>query len=138
MSFKSILKLDSPIISAEKRKAAGGHAARNAARKFKNDLQQKMETGQHTGKTVTKARGGGFSVRHQQSKRGERPAPFTRTLKNSIRDKRVSETESVVKVEAEYAERLIKLGRVIVSAKDRRDGQKDLDQEKTKEFAKLL
>lgn len=98
-----------------------------------------MENSPHTGKMVTKARGENFRVRHQQSRRGQRPAPFTRTLKNSIRARRLSETSSIVEIGAEYAERLQNdLGRVIVSKQDEKEGQRDLDRNLELEFKELL
>lgn len=139
MAFQSELRLDSEIFNREKRRAAGGRAVRKTARDFAGNLQDKMEDSPHTGRVVTKARGENFRVRHQQSRRGQRPAPFTRKLKNSIRAKRLSEIESIVEIGAEYAERLQRdLGRVIVSKKDEAEGQNELDRNREIELGKLL
>lgn len=138
MSFQSQLRLDSEIFNRDKRKSAGGRAVQKTALTFAKSLQDKMENSPHTGKVVTKARGTNFRVRHQQSKRGQRPAPFTRTLKNSIRARRLSEIESVVEVGAEYAERLQEIGFVIVSKQDETEGQKDLDRNLEIELGGLL
>jgi hypothetical protein len=138
MSFRSSLKLDSLIFSAEKRKAAGGRAVMKTAREFAKSVQDKMENSPHTGKTVTKAAGVGFSVRHQQSRRGQRPAPFTRNLLRSVKPKRINQVESVVEVGAEYAEHLVNLGRVIVSKSDLRGGQKMLDANAKSELKQLI
>lgn len=138
MSFKSSLKFDSPIFSQSKRRAAGGRAVRKSAREFVKDVRDKMENSPHTGKIITVTRGGNFRIRHQQSRRGQRPAPLTRKLKNSVKDRRVSETESIVDVEAEHAEYQVKLGRVIVSAKDEAEAQRNLDKNVAVEIGKLL
>lgn len=133
------MELDSGIFSQSKRQAAGGRAVRKTARDFVTNLQNKMENSPHTGTVVTKARGANFRVRHQQSRRGQRPAPFSRKLKNSIRARRLSETTSVVEIGAEYAERLqTTLGRVIVSRTDEREAQTDLDRNLENELNQLL
>ncbi len=139
MSFKSSLKLDSPIFDRDKRRAAGGRAVRKTATDFAKDLQDKMESSPHTGKIVIKARGETFRVRHQQSRRGERPASFTKTLLRSVRSRRVSDVEYETTVDAFYAERLqTELGRVIVSRQDEVDAQKALDSNLAEELQKLL
>jgi hypothetical protein len=138
MAFKSSLKLDSPLFSAEKRKAAGGRAVYKSAREFAQSTQNKMETGAHTGKIVTKARGENFRVRHQQSRRGQRPAPFSKRLLLSVRAKRLSQTESTVEVGADYAEHLqFNLGRKIVTPGDLKEAKKNLDNNLVEEFRKL-
>jgi hypothetical protein len=139
MPFQSTLNLDSGLFSQNKRQAAGGRAVRKTARSFVRELQNKMENSPHTGSVVTKARGAGFRVRHQQSSRGQRPAPFTRKLLNSIRARRLSESESIVEIGAEYAEKLQnELGRVIVSRQDEREAQSDLDRNLESELIQLL
>lgn len=127
MGFSSKLKIDSPLADSAKRRAAARRAVTKAAKNFQKNLQDAMENSPHTGRIVTKARGGNFRVRHQQSRRGQRPAPFTRFLKNSIRYRLISATESEVDVTADYAEHLVKMGRVIVSKGDLAAGQKDLN-----------
>lgn len=138
MSFTSTLNLDSEIFSQAKRRAAGGRAVRKTARDFAKTLQDKMENSPHTGSVVTKARGENFRVRHQQSRRGQRPAPFTKRLLRSIRPRRISEIESIVEVGAEYAEHLVKIGRVIVSKQDAKEGQEQLDANLESEMSKLI
>lgn len=129
MSFKSTLKLDSKLFSGEERKVLLGGIVRRLAKEFRRDLQQKMINGPHTGKITTrgKARGAGFSRRHQASRRGERPAPDTNSLVNSIEDRPISELSAEVEVTKPYldsnGEEVLqgKLGREIMTNQDVRE-----------------
>ncbi len=138
MSFKSTLKLDSRFFDPRARQRAASRAVAKTIRAFAGTIQNKMENSPHTGKTVTKVRGVGFSIRHQQSKRGERPSPFTRKLLRSVKPRKISETRGIVEVGAEYAENLLELGRVIVSAKDLSEGQNLLNKNCLQEIKNLL
>lgn len=129
MSFKSKLTLDSNFFRPEARKQAFGAAVIQSAKEFDNDLTNKMETGPHTGKITTrgKARGENFRRRHQASKRGERPAPDTNELKNSINSKRTGELSAEVEVAAPHGEILQKGGRLVMTDDDRAEAQQKLN-----------
>lgn len=138
MSFKSQLKLDSPIFSRAARRAAVSRAIVRTAQKWGKDLGQKQLDSPHTGVVETVSRGG-FRQRHQRSRRGERPSPLSKRLMNSQRLRRVSETQVEVEITAPYAERLQKdLDRVIVSDGDLKEGTDLLNQNIATEFSKLV
>ncbi len=119
MSIKTSVRLDSKIFNSPELKRALSKVPLQMARDFAKDLGVKMENSPHTGKVVTKSRGGNFKVRHQQSRRGERAAPFTRTLIRSIKARRNGDFSAVVDSDAPYADKLIfEDGRVIVSNED--------------------
>lgn len=139
MSFKSSLKLGSAIFSQSRRRAAGGRAVRKTAREFARDVQNKMENSPHTGKTITVARGGNFRVRHQQSRRGQRPAPLTRFLLNSVRMRTISPTKAETRVNADYGEILQNsLGRKIITGKDIDEANESLIKNTEAELRKLI
>lgn len=119
MSSNTQVKLDSKIFNrAELRRTLSG-VIQKSAKEFVSDVQMKMENSPHTGDVVTKARGETFRVRHRQSRRGERPAPFSKDLLNSLEAKRTGEFGAEVDSDSEYADKLIfEDGRVIVSDQD--------------------
>lgn len=82
-----------------------------------------MITGPHTGTISTrgKVRGDGFSRRHQVSRRGERPAPDTNALLESITDEKTSDLSGVVEVEAEHGAILQAGGRLVMTDEDREE-----------------
>lgn len=125
MSFKSSLKLTAPIFSKTKRRQAFSNVVRRAIKGFRRSLQEKMIAGPHTGKITTrgKSRGGGFSRQHQASRVGERPAPDSNELINSITDEMTGELSGLVRVEAEHGEILQKSGRLVMTDDDRREAE---------------
>lgn len=136
MSFKSSLELPEFFNRGALRRA-GGRAVYQTARDFVPYLQEQQENSPHTGKVVTKSRGANFRVRHQQSRRGQRPAPFTRKLLRSVKARRVNETSAEVNIEAPHAEHLLKMDRILVSDKDLIVGQRMLDRNCEAEIKKL-
>lgn len=140
MSFKSTLNLNSQIFDAAQRKAAGGRAARKAARKFRDETRKKMVFGKPSGKIYERDAGDGFVRRHRASRRGEVPAVLTGNLANkATKFRSVSATSAETYIDtdvAPYADDLLKMERHILTDLD--DAQKDLDHESEKELAKLL
>ena len=130
MSVKTTVKFDSKIFNSAELKRALSKLPLAEAKKFVAGLQEKMDSSPHTGKVVTKVRGKEFRIRHQQSKRGERPAPFSRVLINSLKAKSTGEYSAQLNSDAEYADKLIfEDGRVIVSDQDLSDARKSLQSE---------
>lgn len=143
MTFKSALKLESPIFSAEKRRAAGGRACVKTARMHKDSIRKKMVFGKPSGRSYLRERGVGFGRRfHRASAPGERPAVYTGNLANrAVKQKRTGETSAVTFVDtsvAPYAEDLINIQRVIISAEDRQEAQRDLNRNVANEFRNLF
>ena len=98
-----------------------------------------MENSPHTGTIVTKARGENFRVRHRQSRRGERPAPFTKDLLNSLKAKKTGEFSAQVDSDSPAANKLIfEDGRVIVSNDDLKDAERKQNAAANAELLKFL
>jgi hypothetical protein len=140
MTFKSSLKLDSPIFSTEKRKAAGGRAVMKTARAFKDSTRRKMVESNPSGRIYRKTSGVGFTRSHQASRRGERPAVESGNLARSGKVKRISPVETEVSIgeNLPYTEKLVKSGRVIVSNQDLKEAQRELDQNALSELRGLI
>ena len=142
MSFKSTLNLKSNIFDKSQRQSAGGRAANVAAKKFRDDTRRKMVDSTPSGRIYRKSAGAGFTRSHRASKRGERPAVETGKLANrATKSRRLSDTSAETYIDttvAPYAEILVKRGRVIMSAGDRKEAQKDLNDEVNKELSKLI
>jgi hypothetical protein len=139
MSFRSSLKLDSPIFSAEKRKAAGGRAVMKTAREFKESTRRKMVESNPTGRIYQKGRGVGFTRSHQASRRGERPAVDSGRLANSGKVKRISSVEAEVTIgeNLPYTEKLAQT-RKIVTKQDLKEAQTRLNQAAFGELRQLI
>lgn len=124
MTFRCVVKLDSKIFNRGELRRAAAKVVKKSAKNFVSDVADKMENSPHTGDVVTKARGENFKVRHRQSRRGERPAPFSRNLLNSLEAKQTGELVWQVDSNSEYADKLIfEDGRVIVSDQDLKDAE---------------
>lgn len=80
------IELDSLVFEKNARGQKGTAFVSRQARDFKTLTKQRQIAGPHTGAVVSRGSGDGFRLRHQQSARGERPAPDTFTLVNSIED----------------------------------------------------
>lgn len=138
MTFKTTVRLDSKIFNRDEIKRLAGTVAYESAKDFAKDLQNKMEHSPHTGDVVTKARGANFRVRHQQSRRGERPSPFTRVLLGSIKARKNGDS-SFVDSDAPYADKLIfDDGRVIVADEDLKIAEVNQTTKFNAEILKLL
>lgn len=97
MSFKSILKLQSPLFDTSKIRAAASMAVGKTAKQFKNYTRQKMIKSSPSGKLYEKtARGAGTRRFHRASARGQRPAPDTMTLVNAVSDRKTGEFSAEV------------------------------------------
>lgn len=122
-----------PVFNTAKHSAIQSRAVMKAASDTVLDIQNEMENSPHTGKVVRRR-----GRRHQQSRRGERPAPFTKNLKRSVKKTRISEHEIEIKPDAEYTERLIKLGRVIISESDEKKAGERLQRGYENELKSLV
>lgn len=142
MSFRSDLKLESRIFNRAELTRAISNAVVITAKEFKQSTGDKMENSPHTGEVVTKARGGNFRVRHQQSRRGQRPAPFSRNLLNALTSRKTGDTSAVVEIDdgrAPYAEILQRdLGRIIMSKEDAAEAERQLQRGGNEAIKNLL
>lgn len=139
MSSKTSVKLDSRIFNRSELRRTLSKIVQKSAKEFVPDVQEKMENSPHTGTVVTKARGENFRVRHQQSKRGERPAPFSKDLLNSLQARGVGEFTAQVDSTSEYADKLIfEDGRIIVSNEDLKEAEKKQQKEANAALKNLL
>lgn len=145
MSFKSSLQLDSPIFDKAKRSGAIRRVVRQSAKEFKNSLRGKMINSPHTGKVYRRRSGNGFSRGHQASRRGERPAPETFNLANSITDKFINDFEATVEVTAkskdgfDYPEHLQdEMGREIMTEADVEEADRAFQKKANEAIRNLL
>lgn len=140
MSFKSALRLDAKIFNASERRRAFRKVVSQSAKAHRRALQEKMIYGPHTGRVTTrgKSRGDGFTRRHQASREGERPAPDTNTLINSISSEMTGELSAKVEIEAEYGEILQKGGRLVMTETDVAEADKDFDTRARRALIDLL
>lgn len=148
MSFKSTLKLESKIFDKNAREQATERVCVRAARSHKDNVRKKMVFGKPTGRTHDREIGGevgsgSFGVRrHRASRAGERPAVFTGNLANrAVKHRQLSgeSAETFIDTEiAPYAEKLIRIKRVIITAEDRRQAQEELNGESEKVIKELL
>lgn len=122
-----------PVFNQAKFSAAASRATTKTGGETVAAIQNAMENSPHTGKVI-KRRG----RRHQQSRRGQRPAPLSGNLKNSVKLRKVSTNEVVVSVDAEYTERLIKLDRVIISESDQKKAGESLRRNYENELKNLV
>ncbi|HEX8289820.1 MAG TPA: hypothetical protein VF556_17695 [Pyrinomonadaceae bacterium] len=146
MSFKSTLKLDSKLFDETERKRILAAPVRQSAKEFKTDLKNKMIFGPHTGRETTRGKesGDGFTRKHRASRRGERPAPDTNSLVNSIEDKPLSEFSAIVEVTKPYTdssgEEVLqgKLGRKIMTSEDVDEAEKKFNDRARRALISLL
>lgn len=139
MGFESIAKLDSPIFDIARTKQAGSTALTIAAKTFKDETKRRMTQGPATGRIYSRSRGPNFRRAHRASARGERPAPDTLKLVNSIGDERIADSVHEVSANTDYAEILQdKLDRPIMSEQDARQAEADLQRVYDAEIAKLI
>lgn len=139
MPFKAELRLDSKLFDPDARKSAFRGVVRRSAKRFRRSLQEKMENSPHTGRIYTRGRGDGFEHSHRASRIGERPAPDTDNLVDSIIDTRTGDLTATVEIAAEYGVRLQKnAGRLLMTAEDLAEAQDDLDSASERALSSLL
>ena len=145
MSFKSNLKLDSPIFNRETRNNAFGSAAYKSAQEFRADLKEKMIASIPAGRTVSIGEGKGFDTRFKRSRRGQRPAIQTGRLLNSYRAKKTGDTSAETSVIAEtdegfdYGQELQSaLGRAVMTTEDVEAAEKNYNANLSRSLIGLL
>lgn len=96
MPFKIETKLNSKLFDKANRTQPFANLISKNAREFRQSTKQKMVNDSKSGRLYQKRRGANFRRAHRASARGERPAPDTQTLLNSISDRSVSDLSSEV------------------------------------------
>lgn len=136
---KTVVRFESDIFDPDRRVQILRNGNIRLAKRFKDVTRQAMIDETHTGilyQPRNPGQGAGFTRSHRASARGERPAPDTMNLVNSLGDESISDTEHKVFVDdsqAPYAKWLQEnMDRPIMTQGDtdtfiEGEGRKDLD-----------
>jgi hypothetical protein len=139
MAFRSTLKLDSKIFDKAARRREFSQIVRTSAKEFRQAIRDKMINSPHTGRLYERRGGAGFRRRHQASRRGERPAPDTFRLVNSVVDAKTGEFSASVEVKADYGEILQREHeREIMTENDVREAEQEFNRRAVDALRKLL
>lgn len=135
----STFKLQSPIFDKAARSQVISKVVRDAAKRFKVSTKEKMTSGTRSGRVYARKRGASFRRAHRASARGERPAPDTLKLLNSIQDKSIGAFKSQVSTNVPYASILQEeLDRPIMSERDAEDAQNEMLKNAEEAIKRLL
>lgn len=93
------LEFNSPVFDDTQRLEVASRCLTRLAKRFKAERVAAMVAGPHTGVLYKRAGGGNFQRFHRASARGERPAPDTTNLINSVVDQKLSALQHTVFVD---------------------------------------
>lgn len=93
------VELNSPVWNDPQRVDVVSRCLTRLAKRFKVERIGAMVAGPHTGVNYKRASGGGFQRFHRASARGERPAPDTTNLINSVEDLKLASLQHAVYVD---------------------------------------
>lgn len=91
--------LNSPVWSTPQSSEVISRCLTRLAKRFKVETIEKMVAGPHTGILYEKGEGHDFKRFHRASARGERPAPDTTNLINSVEDLKLATLQHAVYVD---------------------------------------
>ncbi len=93
------VELTSPVWNATERVEVASRCLTRLAKRFKVERVSAMSAGPHTGVVYKRSGGGNFQRFHRASARGERPAPDTNNLLNSVKDQKIASLQHAVYVD---------------------------------------
>lgn len=93
------VELTSPVWHDLERNEIVSRCLTRLAKRFKTERIAAMVAGPHTGVNYKRTGGGGFQRFHRASARGERPAPDTTNLINSVEDLKLAALQHAVYVD---------------------------------------
>lgn len=93
------VELTSPVWNDQQRAEVVSRCLTRLAKKFKAERVEAMVAGPATGRLYKRKAGGNFQRFHRASARGERPAPDTTNLINSVEDLKLATLQHAVYVE---------------------------------------
>lgn len=93
------VELNSPVWNDLQRLDVISRCLTRLAKRFKTERVAAMVAGPHTGDIYKKGGGAGFQRFHRASARGERPAPDTTNLINSVEDLKLASLQHAVYVD---------------------------------------
>lgn len=93
------VELNSPVWNDPQRLDVVSRCLTRLAKRFKSERVAAMVAGPHTGVNYKRTGGGSFLRYHRASARGERPAPDTTNLINSVEDLKLASLQHAVYVD---------------------------------------